>query len=968
MRLPDMMRWIIAASALLLLALAPACTPKKNTAATRNYQAFITRYNVYYNGDTHYKETLDEMERKYADDYSRMLIMHPAEARGREFVPQPSGSFTRSIEKAQKAIQLRSIKRRPRRQPGRRNDEAYQEWMKREEYNPFLHNAWMLLARSQFMNGDFLPAASTFLYITNHFRWLPATVTEARLWQARSYCAAGWLNEAMAAMARVKEKDLTTDNLRGLYAYVQADIALRRADYRGAVEPLETAARAARGAQRTRLNYLLGQVATAAGDMARARRAFSAVERAGSADYRTRFNARIRRSATGLTPAEAERELKALRRMARYDRNAEYLDQIFYARGNLLLARGDTAQAMHAYAEAVEKSTRGGIDKALAQLALGRLYFDRARYELAQPCYAEGVGLLPADFPGIDSLRARSDVLDALAVDSRLVQLNDSLLRLADMPEAERLAAVDAVIERLRRQEREAERQKEEEKRRQELEEQEEALRQQGGTNTQQGAAASAPTTFRLNTDDSWYFYNPQARQTGSAEFRRRWGNRKLEDDWRRRNKNSYTPIGADTDTIAAADSTATGAAAAPKAPADTAGTADPHRREFYLKDIPLDSASRAKAHASIQQGLYNMGLTLKDELGDFATARTHWSRLLRDYPDNVYRLDTYYNLYLMAARQGRMDEAEKWRRLIVEEFAESPQGVAMRSPDYFTDLRDMHARQEQRYEQAWQHYQANRNDSVRAAAAYAEEHYQMSPLLPKFMFLEALTYVTEGDTKGFTETLRKIVERFPDADVSPLAATWIRGAEQGRALAEGGTNARGRIWSTRLTNDSTATPAADTIAVTLEADAPRLVLLTFAADSVSANEVLFETARFNFNTFTVADFDLELLRFGPLGMVVVRPFVNLAEAERYIDRLDAEAAMMPPGVRAAIIPEADFRRLLTSGHSLEEYFGELERRIAGDVLDSMLPESPGEEDDPDEAGHTAEADDIDEPTYPTVP
>ena len=86
-----------------------SCSTRKNTAASRNYNAFITRYNIYYNGDTHFKETLQKMEQDYEDDYSRLLFMHPAEAKADKEAPQPSGNFDRSIEKGQKAIQLRSI-------------------------------------------------------------------------------------------------------------------------------------------------------------------------------------------------------------------------------------------------------------------------------------------------------------------------------------------------------------------------------------------------------------------------------------------------------------------------------------------------------------------------------------------------------------------------------------------------------------------------------------------------------------------------------------------------------------------------------------------------------------------------------------------------------------------------------------------------------------------------------------------
>ena len=139
-------RHIILSISVILLFVAglSSCSPKKNNAATRRYQAFITKYNIYYNGDTHFKETLKEMENKYEDDYSQLLFMHPTEARNNPKSPQPSGSFDRSIEKAQKAIQLRSITKRPKKKSGKQSAE-YKEWLKREEYNPFLHNAWLMM-------------------------------------------------------------------------------------------------------------------------------------------------------------------------------------------------------------------------------------------------------------------------------------------------------------------------------------------------------------------------------------------------------------------------------------------------------------------------------------------------------------------------------------------------------------------------------------------------------------------------------------------------------------------------------------------------------------------------------------------------------------------------------------------------------------------------------------------------------
>ena len=139
-----------------------SCSTKKNTAASRNWQAFTTRYNVYYNGSEHYKEQLKMMENDYEDDYTRLVLMHPAEARSNTKLPQPKGDFKRTIEKMQKAIQLHSIKKKPKK---RGNSAKDKEYRKREEFNPFLHNAWMMMGKAQFLSGDFMGGASTFFNI-----------------------------------------------------------------------------------------------------------------------------------------------------------------------------------------------------------------------------------------------------------------------------------------------------------------------------------------------------------------------------------------------------------------------------------------------------------------------------------------------------------------------------------------------------------------------------------------------------------------------------------------------------------------------------------------------------------------------------------------------------------------------------------------------------------------------------------
>ncbi len=919
----------IVAAALSLILFA-ACTPKKNTAATRNYQAFITRYNIYFNGDEHYKETLKEMENSYEDDFTRLIPMHPAEARSDSKAPQPSGSFTRSIEKAQKAIQLRSIKKRPKRTPGKSRNPEYREWLKREEYNPFIHNAWMLMGRSQYMNGDFLGAASTFIYIARHFGWLPATVTEARIWQARSYCAAGWLNEARAVLDRVKDKELTNPNLKGLYAFTSADIYISSGHYTEAIAPLRAAIESAKGIQRTRLTFLLGQVLQLTGDNSGASEAYKRVSSGISTPYRIRFNARIRQGATA-SGAQVEQELKAMRSMARFERNKEYLDQIYHAEGNLLLAKGDTAGALKAYNNAVAKSVRNGIDLAIANLALGELYFDLGEYYKAQPCYAAAASALSDEYPGIDRIKLRSEVLDELAGYSRNVHLQDSLLALAGMSDEERLKVINRIIAELVKQEKD----EAEEQERRQMEE-EDMVRNESQGNI--AGSAKAPSSFTLNNDNSWYFYNQNVRNAGATEFRRKWGARKLEDNWRRRNKNDFAAISDETPEEVNAENIPSEENNAAAGASDR--TDDPHNPQFYLKDIPLTEEQKKTSHAIIQEGLYNIGLILKDKLADYNAAEKPWLRLLAQYPDNTYRLDTYYNLYLMYMLTGNIAEAEKYRALITSDFAESPVGAAMTDPDYLENLKAMPARQEELYQQAYADFIDNRNAEVRKAVAEAKEKYPLSPLMPKFLFLEALTNVSEGNAEEFAGQLRTLVERYPDAEVTPLASDYIKGAAAGRKLHSGAANRNGIVRSVRLADDTSdaMSQVADTVRMDLNPDMPQLLMLTYPIDSVKANEVLYDVARFNFNTFTIRDFDLEQLEFGNLGILLIKGFANISEVSRYRSMLEGpNGADLPKEVVPVVVSEENFAVILRNGLTLDQYIKAAEEAATRGVHEAVL-------------------------------
>lgn len=334
------------------------------------------------------------------------------------------------------------------------------------------------------------------------------------------------------------------------------------------------------------------------------------------------------------------------------------------------------------------------------------------------------------------------------------------------------------------------------------------------------------------------------------------------------------------------------------------------------------------------------MGVILKDKLEDFPAARAEFNTLDRRYPDNPYRLDAYYNMYLMAVRSDDAADAETWRRRIMEDFPESPYAAAMQDPDYFEHLRQMHRIQEDLYAEAYADYLANRNSEVHEITGRMEKDYPLSTILPKFVFIDALSYLTQGDYDTFKERLTELLQKWPDTDMTDMAGSILKGLEAGRKPHSGSSNARGLLWEMRLTNDETARDA-DGQPARFERDpsSPQYLVLAFPRDSVNANQLLYDVARFNFSSFVVKDFDMEPMSFGNVGLLIIKGFANMRELEHYRSVMASSDLRLPPEVRPIMISRPNFELLLREGRSFEEYFRFEENAAVEETEQKVLEE-----------------------------
>lgn len=894
-------KYTVAICLLSISILLSSCSTKRNTAASRGWQEFTTRYNVYFNGRTHFDTQSELLYNSYEDDYSQLLPIDPAGVRGMKGMPQPTGDFKRTIEKMQKAIQLHSITKKPLKRTASKEEKAFRA---RTEFNPFLHNAWLTMARAQYLNGDFQGSVATSTYIIKNFTWLKDAVAESRIIAALSYSAMNWLYEAENVLHPLQISSIKDKRLRAQYYSILADIEIKRESYAGAIKPLIQAIENSSGLQKHRLYFLLGQLYASLGENVNAYNAFRAAGSSRGLPYSLRFNSAIKQCEVygGRDP---RREIKRLEGMARYESNNEFLDRIYCAIGNLALANRDTLLAQNSYLKAIEKSERGGFDRALSQLQLGRILFDKGRYNEAQPYYAEAIPVIPAIYPGYEEIKRRGEVLDMLSLYSGNLQLQDSLLHISRLTgEQQREWALKKIKEN-KDKEKEKERVAAEAQRDREREEYLERQNVKNGSSIQ--GNGTAPQIGVPNVDKSWYFYNQTAIRQGKLDFQRRWGSRRLEDDWRRSNKNSFTLQEADTEKGAEREnseaSLATDATSEGKG-SESGYNINEEEREIkkLIANIPNSKESRKKAEDIVIDALYNIGIIFKDNLEDYSLARKSFLQLEQRFPENSHRLDSYYNMYMMAIRENHKDEAERWRKKIINEFGDSPYGIAMRDPNYIENLRKMESEQENSYQKAYDGYTADNYAEVHRRLIEVEKLWPLSLVLPKLYFLDALSYLAEHNIEKFKTRLSEMTERWPDVEPTPLAASIIKEMKRGREPLSGDYKMSAIDWSKLYAEESVGADLEGSELVD-DPEAPHEVVFAFASTDVNRNTLLYELARFNFSTFEVGDYDIEPREGGDVGMLIVKGFSNRQAAQHYRDLLAKLKFPLPSGVEIRIMP-----------------------------------------------------------------
>jgi outer membrane protein assembly factor BamD (BamD/ComL family) len=266
-----------------------------------------------------------------------------------------------------------------------------------------------------------------------------------------------------------------------------------------------------------------------------------------------------------------------------------------------------------------------------------------------------------------------------------------------------------------------------------------------------------------ITQEGKWYFYNQSAMTFGRTEFRRRWGDRKLEDNWRRLNKSriSVTSGGGTQDEKK-------------KAAADTlpAGL-DNKKPEFYLRDLPLTDSLMSLSNDKLAGAYLESGKIYDEKFLDRQMAVKSLEFLLSHFPGSPYESETLYNLYLVLKDENR-PLAESYRQRLLEKYPDNEFSKILSDPDYYNKRVEIMREAERIYQVSYDAY--IREDFATATTTIEEAliRFPKHELVPKFLLLKSYCLARTSDEKTFKEELSRLVKSWPGTPESEKAIEMI--------------------------------------------------------------------------------------------------------------------------------------------------------------------------------------------------
>ncbi len=827
-----------------------ACSTKKNTGFRRSYHNLTAHYNVLFNAREAFKAGKISANEAYTENYNEILPIFKYSQK--ESLSASTANMERAIAKCSKLIKIHSIKVKPKREIKDMTTKE-KEFYNKREFNKWVDDAYLLMGKSYFYKDDKYSASKNFDFVVAENK-KSLIRFEAMLWQAKTKNELGQYEDAVEILNKAKaEPDFPVESENEYFA-IYADAFLQREKYSEAIPFLEDAIKTEKKKKiRVRYIFILAQLQQKAGNGEKAMELYKEVVSM-NPPYEMAFSAKIK-MATSFQGGNSQDIVKSLKKLLRDDKNIEYQDQIYFAMANIAFQEGRIDDALNFYTQSAALSKSNPFQKAMSYLAIGEIYYDKRNYLQSQPYYDSAITVLPDTYRNYSKLQAKSRNLNDLAKEVRTIKDQDSLVNMAQMPKRDLELLISDKISTLRA----------EEEYRVEL------------------ARIQAQNSQMLSTEiqaansgadgNKWYFYNPTVMKFGKTEFSRRWGPRKLEDNWRRISKDV---VAWENETVSSATDVSDSTAAK--------RVVDKFNPAFYLQDVPFSDSALHASQSKIKESYLMSGIIFMDRIEDNQEAIRMFKELAERYPEYDQMPMVYYFLSMLYAEVGDEVNAQACRSKVIADYPQSKYAQALINPNYFREIKAQELSIEKAYRKIHRDYFRQDFVSVIRATDSILVQYPDSYLKPNLMLLRGLSAGKLADISILKREMLAVKDSFPETNASVLA---------GKIL-----NYIGANNLTELPKDNGLRSASDsTLIQQIKQDEedreiyftgdslPHSLVFLANTSKIDFNRLKFNLINYNLEYFSNFNFKIEISKFDDLYSILeIKPLLNAQQAYTYFE------------------------------------------------------------------------------------
>ena len=833
--------YLTKAAFLTLIVTVVGCAGFRDSRLGKMYNDLTARYNGYFNAKELVKASALAIENAHVDDYSQILKVHRW---GNEVSGKTQASdMDKAIEKCTKVIQSK-------------------------EGSKWIDDAYFTVAQAYFYKSDYYAALDLFKFLTNEYKGKPME-SKARLWMVQCLIQMNKITDAQAYLTNIQNERKKFKDYETQVLLLNAHIKIEANNISDATISLEKAIPQVKNRKdRYRYTFILAQLYELKGNKRRARDLYKSVVNK-NMPYKFQFQSRISvaKCSNLNNKSSTEKVVRSFRRLLRDDNNREYFDQIHYEIGNIYVRSGNTPEAISHYKGSAWLSTDNQSQKANTYLALGDLYFSENQFEAAGAYYDSCASVVPESHPKYDQITRQQSILGELIANLKTIKVQDSLQLLSKMSiddiekEIEKSMAAQARAEQLQK-DKEAK-----QKRREEI-----LKETQGGSSIMDGPNSLANT-------GEWYFYNPVAIGRGANDFRRKWGNRPMEDNWRRSQKEIIFES-LDTASLASGDTSSTADSsniaieedALPDGFFEKIKDFD-EEKQRYFADIPFLPAQKRASDALIIEALYGNGLIYYEKLNDNQSAIASFETLLNKYPESKFEAAAHYYLYKIYTDLDNTEKAAYHREILETKHANSQYTRLMNGSSIDEEVKN-DPMLERMYDLAYSQFKQGDCAALSETYLNADKTADQNYLKGKFEFLMTVCKGRSKPTDSLVIALQNLIQKYPQGDVAKESKNLIRYLVENKPTESGDTTVTDSLTSKELEEKDFPF---------VESKEGEFYFLMVVGDAKVKNEkVKSELSNYNVEYHRPEGLSVKSYLLGEDKLYIVKTFPNIEKVQKY--------------------------------------------------------------------------------------